>query len=138
MKTQLSKNFTLEEMIASPAGTRLGISNKPTKAIKEHLLKLAEKTLQPVRDLWGKPIQVNSGYRNPELNKAIGGSATSQHMTGMAADITVGSKAANKELFDLVIKSNVPFDQLIDEYDYRWIHISYNEVKNRQQVLHLK
>ena len=99
---------------------------------------MVEKVLQPVRDLWGKPVQVNSGYRCPALNKAVGGASASQHLTGKAADITAGSVSANKELFNLIAKSGIEYDQLIDEYDYKWIHISYNEGKNRKQILHLK
>ena len=136
--TELSKNFTLEEMVASPTGTRLNIDNRPTKEIKKNLLMLVEKVLQPARDIWGRPIQVNSGYRCPKLNAAVGGVSSSQHMEGKAADITVGSAVANKELFELILKSSISFDQLIDESDYRWIHVSYNEGKNRNQVLHLK
>lgn len=84
---------------------------------------------------------VNSGYRSPALNRAVGGVATSQHVKGEAADITAGSTTANKRLFDKIMElqkeGKIAFDQLIDESHYRWIHISYRADGNRYQVLHL-
>lgn len=97
-----------------------------------------DECLDPVRELWGKPIGVNSGYRSPALNAAVGGAAASQHMKGEAADITTGSVADNLRLFERIAASAIPFDQLIDENRGRWIHISYRaDGKNRRQVLHL-
>lgn len=100
---------------------------------------LMEKCLDPIREAWGNPIAVNSGYRSHALNVAVGGSPTSQHLTGEAADITTGSVAGNRQLFDIIQNIGVSFDQLIDEDNYRWIHIScrYNGKGNRRQVLHL-
>ncbi len=95
---------------------------------------LVDKVLDPLREAYGKPIKVNSGYRCPKLNKAVGGSATSQHMTGQAADITAGSKAENRKLFDLVRSLKLPFDQLIWEHGGAWVHVSYGP-RNRRQVL---
>ena len=92
--------------------------------------------LDPIRRMWGRPIIVNSGYRCPKLNAAVGGSATSQHMKGEAADITAGDPTKNKELFDMIERSAIPFDQLIDEKGYRWIHVSYRP-NGRRNVLHL-
>jgi hypothetical protein len=86
---------------------------------------------------YGKPIKVNSFYRSLNLNKAVGGSATSQHVKGEAIDLTGGSKEENKKIFDWC-KVNLVFDQLINEYDYTWIHISYNKTKNRNQILIIK
>jgi hypothetical protein len=102
--------------------------------VKAHLTLLTERVLDPLREAFGKPIKVNSGYRCPKLNKAVGGSATSQHMTGQAADITGGSKAENKKLFDLVRSLKLPFDQLIWENGGTWVHVSYSP-RNRRQVL---
>jgi len=136
--TPISKNFTLEEMLSSATAKDNKIENKPTLEIIKNIQALVDNTLQPVRDLYGKVIHINSGYRCPALNKAIGGAVNSQHLEGKAADITTGSPSTNKELFDLILKSDIPFDQLIDEYFYKWIHISYNEGKNRKQILHLK
>ena len=98
-----------------------------------------EKCLDPIREAWGNPIAVNSGYRSLALNVAVGGSPSSQHLTGEAADITTGSIGGNKRLFDLIQEIGVDFDQLIDENGYQWIHIScrYNGKGNRKQVLHL-
>ena len=83
---------------------------------------LAVKVLQPLRDAYGKPITVNSGYRSPLVNKSVGGVPTSQHVKGEAADITGGGKEENKVLFDL-IKNTLDFDQELNERDYTWIHV---------------
>lgn len=93
--------------------------------------------LDPIRELWGKPIGVNSGYRSPELNRAVGGKTTSQHQRGEAADITTGSVEGNRKLFELIQASGIEFDQLIDENGYKWLHVSYVSRGNRKQVLHL-
>jgi uncharacterized protein YcbK (DUF882 family) len=138
MATQISKNFTMEEMTASGTALLKKIDNTPTLEIKINIKKLVNNTLQPVRDLYGRPIAINSGYRSPELNKAVNGAVNSQHIQGKAADITTGNTADNKKLFDLIQSSRIPFDQLIDESGYKWIHISYNEGNNRRQALHLK
>lgn len=134
---KLSKNFTVEELTNSDTAARLGIDNTPDADTLENLQFLVDNVLQPLRDMYGRPITVNSGYRCPKLNKAVGGSKTSQHMVGQAADITGGSKAENKRLFNLVLDNDLTFDQLIDEKNYSWIHISYNRDRNRQQILHL-
>jgi len=136
--TPISKSFTLEEMLSSATAADKKIDNTPTPETIKNIQALVDNTLQPVRDLYGKVIHINSGYRCPALNKAIGGAVNSQHLEGKAADITTGSPSTNKVLFDLILKSNIPFDQLIDESFYKWIHISYNEGKNRKQILHLK
>ncbi|GHT60453.1 peptidase M15 [Bacteroidia bacterium] len=138
MGTQISKDFTLEEMIASGTALLKKIDNTPNVEVKINIKKLVNNTLQPIRDLYGRPIAVNSGYRSPELNKAVNGAANSQHLHGKAADITTGNSANNKKLFDLIQSSKIPFDQLIDEHNYKWIHVSYNEGNNRRQALHLK
>lgn len=132
---KLSKNFTVNELTYSDTAARLGIDNTPDADSLENLQFLVDNVLQPLRDMYGRPIVVNSGYRCPELNKAVGGAKNSQHMTGQAADITGGSKSENKHLFNLVLDSD--FDQLIDEKNYSWIHISYNKNRNRHQILHL-
>lgn len=99
---------------------------------------LVDHILDPIREAWGKPIKINSGYRSKALNSKIGGSKTSDHMLGRAADITAGSTAQNKKLFDLILTLGLQYDQLIDEKGYKWIHISYRPVGNRNQILHLK
>jgi uncharacterized protein YcbK (DUF882 family) len=97
---------------------------------------LVDNILDPLREKYGKPIHVNSGYRCPALNSAVKGSKTSSHLKGLAADITVGSPIKNKKLFDLIQELNLPYDQLIDEKNYSWIHISFSK-KPRKQILYL-
>lgn len=130
------KHFTIEEMTKSSTATAKGIDNTPSKDIEAKLQKLIEAVLDLLREWYGKPIRVNSGYRCEALNEAIGGSKTSQHCLGEAADITAGSKEENKKLFEY-IKDNLPFDQLINESDFSWIHVSYREGRLRKQVLAL-
>ena len=121
--------------------TDTGLSNIPNWQQIDNLETLITKVLDQVREAYGKPIKVNSGFRSPEVNKAIGGAKNSEHMClngSAAADITAGDSAINKELFDLILSSGIVFNQCIDEKNYRWIHISYNKNGNRHQILHLK
>ena len=130
------KYFTINELTKSATATSKGIDNTPTRDVVGNLTALVDKVLDPLREAYGKPIKVNSGYRCPKLNKAVGGSATSQHVLGQAADITGGSKAENKKLFDLVKSLKLPFDQLIWENGGVWVHVSCSP-RNRRQVLSL-
>lgn len=130
------KYFSIKEMTKSNTATAEGIDNTPDQTITNNLIKLIEAVLDPLREWYGKPITVNSGYRCEALNKAIGGAKSSQHMLGEAADITVGSKEKNEELFNY-IKDNLEFDQLINESDFSWVHVSYREGRLRKQVLEL-
>lgn len=132
------KHFTIEELCASDTATRRNIQNNPTSDVKENLTMLVDNLLDPIRDAWGKPIRVNSGFRGEMLNKAVGGAKTSQHLLGEAADIDTGHPVSNQRLFELIAASDLPFDQLIDESNYKWIHISYRQGRNRKQILHLK
>ncbi len=136
------KYFTIEEMCASDTARRKGIDNTPNADARLRMQTLIEQLLDPIRAAWGGPITVNSGYRCPELNRAVGGVATSQHLKGEAADITVGSTADNKRLFDKIVElqkvGQIAFDQLIDESGYSWVHISYRAGNNRNQILHLQ
>ena len=134
---QLSKNFTLYEMVFSITAVNKKIDNTPSQEVIDNLKKLAVNVLQPVRDLYGKSVFVGSGYRSPALNAAVGGAKNSQHPEGKAADLGTESKEENKKLFKLIMDSKIPFDQLIDEYGYSWVHVSYNEGKNRKQILHI-
>ena len=137
----LSKNFTLSELTYSNSADAYNIENTPGRLELENLKKLCNEVLQPIRDKYGKSIYVNSGYRSPKVNRLVGGSTSSQHTKGEAADITVGSKEGNKKLFDLIVQmienKEIKVGQLIDEYNYKWIHISlpYRKVN---QILHLK
>lgn len=130
------KYFTIKELCKSSTATAKGIDNSPNSEIVKNLELLIDNILDPLRERYGKPITVNSGYRCPELNKAVGGSKTSQHMKGLAADITVGSPKKNKVLFDLIKEMDLPFDQLIDEKKLSWVHVSYS-TKPRKQILYL-
>lgn len=127
---QLTKNFSLAEMIKSQQTTRLCIDNYPNETIIKDLENLCKGVLQPLRDNLGRVVSVSSGYRSVELNRAIGGSPTSDHCKGYAADIEVPGMD-NKELFEY-IRKNFKFTQLILEFyqegipDSGWIHVSYN------------
>lgn len=144
---KLQENFTYEEFWAkSGVAARQGIDNTPTKEAKEYIEKLAE-VLQIVRNAYGKPIIVDSGYRCPKLNKAVGGVTNSDHLYGAAADIHSKSDKPvdNKELFDVIVKlakeGKIKCRQILDEYGYNWIHISINNKYNKQkdnQILHIK
>lgn len=130
------KYFTIKELCKSSTATYRGIDNTPNSEIVSNLEQLVDKILDPLREKYGKPVRVNSGYRCDKLNKAVGGSNTSQHKYGLAADITAGSRLENKKLFALIQQLNLPFDQLIDEKNYSWIHVSISK-NPRKQVLHL-
>lgn len=123
------KYFTIQELTASPTARRKGIENTPDEKAKAALEKLVEHILDPLRVAWGKPIVVTSGYRSPKLNRAVGGAAKSQHCKGEAADIRTLSdrRWENRQLFELIQKLNLPYDQLIDEYDYDWVHVSFRK-----------
>ncbi len=132
---KLTPNFTLQELTSSETAVRLGLDNTPNDAVKANLVRLA-KFLEEVRRVLGRPIMVNSAYRSPEVNKAIGSRPTSQHCLGCAADIRVPGLTPN-DIVNLVVKSNIEYDQLIREFD-SWVHISIPNKfadKPRKQVL---
>jgi uncharacterized protein YcbK (DUF882 family) len=134
------KYFTMNELTHSATAIRKGIDNTPDNTAKANLTALVANILDPLREAYGKPIVVSSGYRCAKLNRAVGGVARSQHITGQAADIqsVSKSKADHKKLFELAQRLRLTYDQLIDEYDYKWVHISFNTRGNRRQVLHVK
>jgi len=132
---KLSKNLSLSEVVKSATAIKRGISNQPTKQHLQNLIKLAENVFQPLRDYIDKPIRVSSGYRSKELNKLIGGASRSQHSKGEALDLD-NDRETNILMFNY-IKDNLDFDQLINEQDYSWIHVSYREGSNRKQVLNM-
>lgn len=135
----MGKYFTIAELVKSDTANKKKINNTPTKEIENNLNQLITHILDPLRESWGNPIIVSSGYRCQELNKAVGGAKTSQHTLGQAADIHTKSntKEENKRLFDLIKSLKLPFDQLINEYNYKWIHVSYSP-RNRRQILNIK
>lgn len=133
------KYFTVAEFVRSETADRRGIDNKLPKELLPNVQALINNVLDPLREAWGKPITVTSGYRCKALNKAVGGSATSQHMVGQAADVTAGSRKENKRLFYLIQELGLDFDQEIWEKGNSegpdWVHVSYREGNNRKQVL---
>lgn len=135
----MGKYFNIAELIKSSTAIKKKIDNTPTKEIENNLNQLIDNILDPLREAWGQPIIVSSGYRCDALNKAVGGAKTSQHKLGQAADIHTkpDSKEDNKKLFDLIKQLKLPFDQLINEYNYDWIHVSYSS-RNRRQILNIK
>lgn len=134
---KLSKNFTLQEMVHSYTAVKKGLLNEPNEAQIENIRILCENVLQPLRDALG-PIYISSGFRSVELNRAIGGSSSSQHcaLKGAASDIDIGKR--NAEVFNY-IKENLEWDQMIwefgDDENPSWVHVSYNEGHNRKQIL---
>lgn len=139
---QITKNFSLEELTKSDTARMKGILNQPNYKEIDNLTRLCKELLQPIRDAYGKPIVITSGFRNKKLNTAIGGSSTSQHLNGLAADIKSGD-GKNKALWDVILslhkQGKLPFDQLIWEKGTKsapaWIHIGLNENKMRNQIL---
>ena len=136
---KLSANFSLAEMTKSQTATRKGIRNEPSTEHIENLIHLAETVLQPVRDHFGKPVAISSGYRSPELCEAIGSSSKSQHAKGEAADFEIPG-VDNKQLA-MWINKNTDFDQLILEFyepgdpNSGWVHCSAVKEGSRAQVL---
>lgn len=137
---KLSKNFTLTELTKSQAAERLGLDNQPDDRALANLRILCEKVLQPVRDALG-PVVINSGYRSFEVNRAVGGVATSQHLHGMAADIECPGMD-NAALATWIYQNIQVWDQLILEFytpgvpDSGWVHVSLNPVGvNRKEAL---
>lgn len=128
------KYFTLKELTRSVTAKNKGIDNTPGEVEKNNLIALVENVLDPLREAWGQPIIITSGYRCPALNRAVGGSATSQHVKGEAADIRTVSDTVedNKALYELIKILNLPIDQCINEYGYDWIHVSYSP-RNRRK-----
>ena len=134
---KLTTNFRLIEFTESATATAKGIKNEPSKIEIENLKALCSKLLQPLRDIYEEPLTISSGFRSPELNKAVGGVPTSQHTKGQASDISV--KEPRKLLATLLI-SGLDFDQAILYQDGRnnFLHLSYNSGHNRKQVLYSK
>jgi zinc D-Ala-D-Ala carboxypeptidase len=136
---KLTANFSLQEMTKSETALRFGLDNTPNDSQLENLVALCECVLQPVRDHFGKGVKVNSGFRDVEVNAKVGGSKTSDHTRGMAADIEIPG-VANAELAQWIV-DNVSFRQVILEFytpgipDSGWVHVSYNAGDNKKQVL---
>ena len=136
---KLSPNFSLAEMIKSDTALRLDMENEPDNDHIDNLTALCENVLQKVRDHFGKGVKVNSGFRHPDVNAKVGGSKTSDHCKGMAADIEIPG-VANADLAEWIVE-NCEFRQVILEFytpgvpDSGWVHVSYNPDDNKKQVL---
>lgn len=138
---KLSKNLTLAEVTRSETAKRRKIDNTPTEEHIENLKILANNVFQPLRDYFGVPIYISSGYRSELLNKAIKGSKTSQHCKGEAIDIdndNANNGVTNRHIFEY-IRDNLKFDQLINEFPIKgnpsWVHVSFSKDQQRNQVL---
>lgn len=142
------KYFTIKELCKSETADKNAIANVPSEGDEKRLLALIENVLDPLREAFGSPIYVNSGYRCKELNALVGGSDTSDHMFGQAVDIKACKKSkkgikvtdveGNRKLFQLCISLGLPFKQLIDEKGFSWIHVSYQADSTKHEVKHIK
>jgi zinc D-Ala-D-Ala carboxypeptidase len=136
---KLSANFSLAELTKSETALRHDLDNTPSLREIDNLQALVDNVLQPIREHFGKSVRVNSGFRHPDVNAAVGGSKTSDHCKGMAADIEIAG-VPNAELAQW-IADNLEFRQLILEFytrgipDSGWVHVSYNPEDNKKQIM---
>lgn len=131
----MGKYFSRAELCASTTAKAAELDNTPPPAVAVKLDNLITHCLDPIREAWGKPLRVTSGFRCPVLNRAVGGTIDSQHVKGEAADITTGNADDNRRLFDRIRAkdSGLAYDQLI--YEGEWVHISYRAAGNRRAAL---
>ena len=136
---KLTANFSLAEMTKSETALRHDLENEPNEEQLANLVALCENVLQPMRDYFGKGVKVNSGFRHPDVNAKVGGSKTSDHCKGMAADVEIPG-VANADLAQWAV-DNCDFRQVILEFytpgipDSGWVHVSFNPDDNKKQVL---
>ena len=136
---KLSANFSLAELTKSETALRHDLDNTPSLREIDNLQALVDNVLQPIRDYYGMSVRVNSGFRHPDVNAAVGGSKTSDHCKGMAADIEIAG-VPNADLAKW-IADNLEFRQLILEFytrgipDSGWVHVSYNPEDNKKQIM---
>lgn len=145
MLMKITDNFTFEELIHSDTAIKYGIDNIPEPEELATMIQLCETVLQPIRDVWQGPIKINSCYRCKKLNTKVGGAKNSAHLYGAGADITVGNKDKNKQLFNTILsmidRKQIQLRTIIDEYDYKWLHLDINceGLSYRENyILHLK
>lgn len=139
------KHFSIKELSSSPRAKAEGIDNTPGMIERENLTALVDNILDPLREAYGKPITVTSGYRCSRLNRSVGGVKGSHHLRGMAADIvgTPPTREENRRLFDLARAKGLPYCQLIHEKGTveegpDWVHVSYNAADKRRQIVYVK
>lgn len=126
-------NFKISELIYSETAVKNNINNMPDINSLDNLLNLIYYCLQPARELLNAPMTITSGFRNPLVNRLVGGVNSSQHLYGQAADFIIKGMTPN-QIISIIKTSKIEFDQLINEYD-KWVHISYNKGKNRREIL---
>ena len=137
---KISKHISYKEAVRSDYAKKHKIENEPNDEQLENMKLIAKEVFEPLRKWVGGPIKVNSFFRSEDLNTGIGGSKTSSHLKGQAIDLTTMGLKTNKQIFDY-IKDNLEYDQLIWEYgrvNPKWIHVSFNPVKNRKQAFRVK
>lgn len=135
MDKNISKHITFYEATVTNKSIELAIKNIPNAKQLLAIQNVANNCFEPLREWYSKPIKINSFFRNDKLNTAVLGALTSQHLKGEAIDLTGGSKAENKKIFEW-LKNNVDFDQLINEYNYSWVHVSLKlSGVNRKDIL---
>ena len=141
METNITMHFTIEELYASKTAKDKGINNMPSVREMVNLVYLAAYVLEPLRKAMGEPIKIGSGFRCQQLNKAVGGVANSQHLTGQAADLCIDGDIEKGRRWFEYIRKNLPFDQLIWEHSKSgtyWVHVSFvypDFGKNRKKVI---
>lgn len=137
----MTEHFTLNEFLRSDTASRYKIDNTPNKEQLENI-EFVARQLEIIRSYYNKPMFISSGFRTKELNTLLKGSKTSQHMQGLAVDINLKSKEENRIFFNLVYKlikeKKIKVYQLIDEYNYKWVHIGFSKTNPKGQILHLK
>lgn len=139
-KIKLTEHFTLAEFEASNTAKQYGIANQADQQSIANLMALCVAVLEPLRQWFGAPITIGSGYRCPRLNAIVGGVSNSQHLTGQAADLCIDGNISKGKRWFTFIRTNLPFDQLIWEKNPKtgsyWVHVSYNaQGRNRKQVI---
>jgi len=136
MKENISKHISYKEATFSNTAKARKIDNTPDADTLVRMKLVSEKCFEPLRLWYGKPIKINSFYRSPKLNSAVGGAKNSQHVKGEAIDLTAGSVEENRKLYNWICE-NLEFDQAIWEYGGRWIHISYKINGNRNMKFNI-